>query len=110
MPLAVHGDSHEPTLVDPALPGHLDGSAAEVKNESTLSAFQGTLLVGLLSMGGGPAAAAADEWTEDSFDEFRDGSFLDAGSNLYVSARGRIQIINRWDLNGDGFLDVIMPA
>jgi len=57
-----------------------------------------------------PAAFAADEWTEDSFEAFRDGSFLDAGSNAYVSAKGRIQIINRWDLNNDGFLDIIMPA
>src|SRR5688572_7461267 len=55
-------------------------------------------------------ALAAEEWTEDSFEAFRDGTFLDAGSNAYVSANGRIQIINRWDLNNDGFLDVIMPA
>ena len=53
---------------------------------------------------------AAEEWTEDSFEAFRDGTFTDAGSNAYVSASGRIQIINRWDLNNDGHLDIIMPA
>ena len=36
--------------------------------------------------------------------------FTDAGSNAYVSAKGRVQIISRWDLNNDGFLDIIMPA
>ncbi len=63
-------------------------------------------LVGVIAL----PAIAADEWTEDSFEDFRDGTFLDAGSNIYVSARGRIQIISRWDLNGDGFLDVVLPA
>jgi hypothetical protein len=47
-------------------------------------------------------------WTEDSFEDFRDGSFLDAGSNLYVSAKGRIQMINRWDFNNDGYLDILL--
>jgi len=49
-------------------------------------------------------------WTEDSFEDFRDGSFLDAGSNLYVSSKGRLQIINRWDFNNDGHLDILMPS
>jgi hypothetical protein len=55
-------------------------------------------------------AAEAAEWTQNSFEAFREGTFTDAGSNAYVSAAGRIQLINRWDLNNDGFLDVIMPA
>jgi hypothetical protein len=53
---------------------------------------------------------AQSEWCEDSFEDFRDGSFLDAGSNSYVSANGRIQMINRWDFNNDGFLDILLPA
>jgi hypothetical protein len=72
-----------------------------------VSAFSGTLLLAFLLWG---TPAAGDEWTEASFDDFRDGSFFDAGSNIYVSRKGRIQIINRWDLNDDGFLDLIMPA
>jgi len=52
----------------------------------------------------------AATWTEDSFEDFRDGTFLDAGSNCYVSERGRIQIITRWDLNGDGYLDILLPS
>jgi hypothetical protein len=54
--------------------------------------------------------ASASTWTESSFEDFSDGTFLDAGSNLYVSANGRIQMISRWDLNGDGNLDILMPA
>lgn len=53
---------------------------------------------------------AASVWKEESFEDFRNGAFLDAGSNIYVSARGRIQMINRWDLNGDGHLDIVLPA
>ena len=49
-------------------------------------------------------------WTENSFDDFIDGQFLDAGSNAYVSADGRIQMITRWDFNGDGYIDFILPS
>ena len=30
------------------------------------------------------------------------------GANLHVSRGGRVQVINRWDLNGDGFNDVLI--
>ena len=53
---------------------------------------------------------AANTWTEDSFSDFHDGQFMDGGSNLYVSAKGRLQIINRWDLNDDGHLDILVPS
>jgi len=51
---------------------------------------------------------AQHTWTESSFNDFRDGAFLDGGSNLYVSAAGRIQMINRWDFNNDGYLDILL--
>ncbi len=57
-----------------------------------------------------PAAAPAGEWSKSSFKDFEQGKFLDGGSNLYVSAAGRLQMINRWDLNNDGHLDVVMPS
>ena len=53
---------------------------------------------------------AQSEWIENSFEDFIDGNFTDAGSNSYVSKSGRIQIINRWDFNDDGFLDILLPA
>jgi len=54
--------------------------------------------------------SAQDIWTESTFLDFIDGWFLDGGSNIYVSAKGRLQIITRWDLNGDGFLDIVLPG
>ncbi len=45
-------------------------------------------------------------WVEDSFEDFIDGSFGDGGANTYVSAKGRIQTVNRWDVNGDGCIDL----
>ena len=41
------------------------------------------------------------------FEELRKGSASDSGANLYVSHRGRVQTINRWDLNLDGELDLL---
>ena len=77
---------------------------------TALALLLAVVLLDVAPARGGDTAGAASEWTEDSFDDFRDGAFLDAGSNAYVSAAGRIQMINRWDLNNDGHLDVIMPA
>lgn len=56
------------------------------------------------------AVFSQSEWREDSFEDFRDGSFLDAGSNSYVSSGGRIQMITRWDFNNDGHLDILLAS
>jgi len=53
---------------------------------------------------------AQDVWTESGFHDFNDGWFLDGGSNIYVSAEGQLRMITQWDLNGDGFLDIILPG
>ncbi len=46
-------------------------------------------------------------WRESTFEDFIDGTFDDAGANMYVSRAGRIQTINRWDVNGDGHIDIL---
>ena len=46
-------------------------------------------------------------WTESSFEDFSDGYFDDAGANMYVSHKGRVQMINRWDVNNDGYIDIL---
>ncbi|MFC2084784.1 FG-GAP repeat domain-containing protein [Bacteroidota bacterium] len=51
--------------------------------------------------------SAQDVWREDSFEDFADGIFSDAGANMYVSHNGRIQTINRWDVNNDGAVDIL---
>ena len=46
-------------------------------------------------------------WTQAGYKDFVKGRFGDAGANTYVSARGRIQTVNRWDLNEDGEIDLV---
>ena len=50
---------------------------------------------------------AQDIWRESRFEDFIDGTFDDAGANMYVSAKGNIQTINRWDVNDDGNIDIL---
>lgn len=50
----------------------------------------------------------SETWTQKGFADFSRGTFEDAGSNIYVSASGRIQLINRLDLNQDGHLDLFI--
>ncbi|MFC2135606.1 FG-GAP repeat domain-containing protein [Bacteroidota bacterium] len=53
------------------------------------------------------ANTAQNVWHENSFEDFADGTFSDAGANMYVSHNGRIQTINRWDVNNDGNVDIL---
>ncbi|VAX21021.1 hypothetical protein MNBD_IGNAVI01-402 [hydrothermal vent metagenome] len=50
---------------------------------------------------------AQSVWREESFDDFIDGSFDDGGANMYVSHNGKIQAINRWDVNNDSAVDIL---
>ncbi len=76
---------------------------------SALSIISSLVKNFILFMAFASVVFAQSDWIEDSFEDFRDGTFLDAGSNLYVSAKGRIQMITRWDLNNDGYLDIVLP-
>lgn len=44
-------------------------------------------------------------WVEESFEDFHDGTFDAAGRNLYVTKKGTIKTINRFDFNSDGYID-----
>lgn len=46
-------------------------------------------------------------WTEDSFDDFADGTLDASGQNLYVSRDGKVRTIHRFDLNDDGWIDLL---
>ena len=65
--------------------------------------FSLALALGSTAAAGGKVNA----WTQNSFEDFVQGSFGDGGANTYVSRRGRIQLINRWDLNQDGYHDLV---
>lgn len=69
--------------------------------------FMKVSLIGLILIS---SLIGQSEWTENSFEDFRDGTFTDAGSNSYVSKAGRIQMITRWDFNNDGNLDIFLPG
>jgi hypothetical protein len=47
-------------------------------------------------------------WTQNTFADFSKGHFEDGGANIYVSAAGRIQLVNRLDLNNDGYIDLFI--
>jgi len=42
------------------------------------------------------------------FKDFWKGTFSGSGLNAYVSFRGRIQLVNRLDLNNDGKIDILI--
>lgn len=46
-------------------------------------------------------------WKQNSYNDFIKGKFSDAGANMYVSHNGKIQPVNRWDVNGDGNIDIL---
>ncbi len=50
------------------------------------------------------------EWTTSSFLDFVDGTLTDGGANSYVAADGTVRLINLWDLNNDGHLDIFFPS
>src|SRR5262245_14423641 len=67
-----------------------------------------------LAAGFAPGEAAPAEesqgllWTQAGFAAFSRGRFGDGGVNTYVSASGRVQLVNRFDLNNDGFIDLVL--
>jgi hypothetical protein len=56
----------------------------------------------------GPALERSEgTWTETTFADFADGGF-DAGGNIVASPDGNLTLTGQqWDLNNDGFLDIV---
>ena len=46
-------------------------------------------------------------WITKGFEAFRRGTFGNAGHNLYVSRAGILQRIHQFDLNGNGYFDLV---
>ena len=61
----------------------------------------------ILAFLGASCLCLAEVWRESSFADFADGVFGDSGANIYISAAGRMQTVNRWDVNGDGHIDIL---
>ena len=47
-------------------------------------------------------------WTTQGFEDFRRGTFGNSGQNLYVSRAGVLQRIHQYDLNRNGYLDLVI--
>lgn len=46
-------------------------------------------------------------WETKGFEAFQKGQFDASGANLYVSRKGVVQTIHRFDLNNDGYFDLV---
>ena len=46
-------------------------------------------------------------WTTRGFEAFREGTFGNGGQNLYVSRTGVLQRIHQYDLNRDGYVELL---
>jgi hypothetical protein len=44
---------------------------------------------------------------DHGFADFIQGEFGNSGANLYVSKAGHLGSINRWDFNGDGYVELV---
>ena len=47
------------------------------------------------------------QWITEGFEAFRRGTFGNGGQNLYVSQKGILQRIFQYDLNQDGYVDLV---
>ena len=47
------------------------------------------------------------QWVTKGFDSFRRGTFGNGGVNLYVSKQGVLQRIYQYDLNHNGYFDLV---
>ena len=84
---------------------------ASTPNRMMISAL--AIFCGLLVWGGSQYRSQQTEtgkrWTVSGFLEFSRGTLGDAGANTYVTAAGEVKLINLWDLNRDGFIDIVLP-
>lgn len=48
-------------------------------------------------------------WIQKGLEDFARGRFETGGSNLYVNARGVIEMIQRTDVDNDGYVDIVLP-
>ena len=44
---------------------------------------------------------------DDGFEDFSRGTLSESGAKLYVSAKGNVQLLDRLDINRDGYLDLV---
>ncbi len=80
---------------------------ANLKNRKYLRAVTGILLA-LFIITTPLSLIARKTWVHGGFEDFSRGRFENAGGNIYVNAKGVIEIINHFDVNHDGYVDIIL--
>ena len=76
-----------------------------MNREATMNAVRAFFVVTSLTLCA--TGLLAQTWLEDSFEDFADGTLDAAGQNIYVSREGAIRTIHRFDINQDGYLDLM---
>ena len=96
----------------PALwPGRRTGEPANRKSWMRMPSLVLPTIAVLLSAGFiTHCEAQAQTWIEDSFEDFTDGQLDASGQNVYVSKAGTVRTIHRFDLNGDGYIDLLFNS
>ena len=56
------------------------------------------------------STAQTQTWVEDTFEDFSDGKLDASGQNIYISRDGKIRTIHRFDLNDDGYIDLLFNS
>ena len=54
-----------------------------------------------------PDAPVIKSLVDDTFNDFKQGTLSESGAKIYVSAQGNVQLLDRLDVNGDGWLDLV---
>ncbi|MDE2728847.1 MAG: VCBS repeat-containing protein, partial [Gemmatimonadota bacterium] len=54
-----------------------------------------------------PSTSVTSSWITRGFEAFRRGAFSNGGQNLYVSRAGVLQRIHQFDLDRDGYVDLV---
>ncbi|MBM3291026.1 MAG: VCBS repeat-containing protein, partial [Candidatus Hydrogenedentes bacterium] len=67
-----------------------------------------TLLWVCMVLMAAPTLCVAETWVDDSFADFADGTFSGSGQNLYAAHDGSVRTIHRFDINHDGWIDLLL--
>lgn len=54
-----------------------------------------------------PYFCFSQTWTDDTFGDFSKGVISASGQNIYISQKGEIKTIRRYDVNQDGWIDLL---
>ena len=83
-------------------------------HEKTVKSFSGKLsamsLLLFMSLFFPFTDVCSQTWTEDTFEDFADGTLDASGQNIYVSHNGTVRIIHRFDINNDGYIDLLFNS